>query len=194
MSTIVPTPERRQPSGGVSDQAESEQPSSNLDAEDPTNQGMWGWWTVHKLQILQDYLQAFVTTTKYKASERIYLDLFAGWPKNHARESSEPILGSIHRALQADPPFTRLALFEVPGKAEQLEAEVRSAYPNRPGIKVYPGDCNEQVQQALAELAPVNWAPTFAFVDQFDSEVSWSTLEQLSRFRRGKTKTEMWIL
>ncbi|MEU4241905.1 three-Cys-motif partner protein TcmP [Actinoplanes sp. NPDC026619] len=157
----------------------------------------WGWWTQHKLQILGDYLQAFATASN-SLDERIYLDLFAGWPENVSRETNEPILGSVHRALQARPPFTRVCLFEIGSHARDLEDAVRRAYPGRPGIKVYPGDCNVKVSEAFADLrrAGVEWAPTFAFIDQFDSEVRWSTLEQISRFRRVKTKTkaEMWIL
>lgn len=155
----------------------------------------WGWWTQHKLQILGDYLQAFATASK-SLEERVYLDLFAGWPENVSRETGEPILGSVHRALQARPPFTRVCLFEMDPKAKELELAVRQAYPGRPGIRVYAGDCNMKVAGALADLRRdrVDWAPTFAFVDQFSSELRWSTLDMLSRYRRGKTKTELWIL
>jgi three-Cys-motif partner protein len=153
----------------------------------------WGWWTRHKLQILGDYLQAFATASN-SLDQRIYLDLFGGWPKNVSRETDEPILGSVHRALGVHPPFTRVCLFELGAKARQLEDEVRRVYPGRQGLRVYEGDCNVTVTRALHDLRDVSWAPGFAFIDQFDSEVRWSTLEQLSRFRRGKTKVEMWIL
>ena len=70
----------------------------------------WGWWTRHKLQILGDYLEAFAIAST-RAPERIYLDLFAGWPTNVSRETQEEILGSVHRALGVRPPFTRVCLF-----------------------------------------------------------------------------------
>lgn len=129
-----------------------------------------------------------------RPSTRHLPDLFAGWPENISRETDEQILGSVHRALRATPPFTRLCLFEVDGKAQRIEAAIQKAYPGRKGIGVYPGDCNVQVARALADLKEVSWAPTFAFIDQFDSEVEWSTLEQIASFRRRKTKAEMWIL
>lgn len=155
----------------------------------------WGWWTRHKLQILEDYLKAFATASK-SVPERIYLDLFAGRPDNVSRETGETILGSVHRALAASPPFTRVHLFELPSNASALEARVRQSYPNRPGIQVHPGDCNHTVDDALGRLARarVDWAPTFAFIDQQAAEVHWQTLDKISRFRRGKTKAEMWIL
>lgn len=47
----------------------------------------------------------------------------------------------------------------------------------------------------LADLAEVNWAPTFAFLDQQSTEVQWPTLEQLARHKRAdKWKTELWLL
>ncbi len=155
----------------------------------------WGWWTRHKLEILSEYLQAFVTASSKRSSERIYLDLFAGWPENSSRETGEEILGSARRALEVDPPFTRVCLFELEPKAERLRKALQDRYPNRPDLRVYPGDCNTSVAQALRDLAPVNWAPTFAFIDQFAAEAHWSTLEQLARFKRpGKPKVELWIL
>ena len=153
----------------------------------------WGWWTRHKLQLLGEYLQAFATASN-SVDQRIYLDLFAGWPKNVSRETEEPILGSAHRALSVDPPFTRVCLFELGAKARKLDEEIRQTYPGRDGVRVYEGDCNVKVGHALHDLRGVAWAPTFAFIDQFDSEVRWSTLKELSQFRRGKTKAEMWIL
>ena len=89
---------------------------------------LWGWWTRHKLQILQDYLNAFARASS-SAAERIYLDLFAGWPENASRETDEIVLGSIHRALGARPPFTRVCLFEVDGKAARLADAVARTYP-----------------------------------------------------------------
>jgi three-Cys-motif partner protein len=153
----------------------------------------WGWWTEHKLAILGDYLQAFATASS-QVTERIYLDLFAGWPDNVSKETEAPILGSARRALSVTPPFTRVALFELGPKAHRLDEAVRSTYPGRSGISVYAGDCNVTLAQALTDLRDVRWAPTFAFIDQFDSEIEWSTLERIARFRKGKTKAEMWIL
>src|SRR2546423_3995216 len=154
----------------------------------------WGWWTQHKLQILSDYLEAFATASGKKVEERIYLDLFAGWPDNISRETGGSVISSVQRALKVVPPFTRVCLFELGAKARQLDSEVRRAYPTRSGVRVYEGDCNVTVARALNDLREVRWAPTFAFIDQFDSEVHWSTLSQIAGFRRGKTKAEMWIL
>ena len=156
----------------------------------------WGWWTRHKLNILESYLQAFAIASK-SVDERIYLDLFAGSPENISRETNEPILGSVHRAIAAHPPFTRACLFELPPRAGRLEAALRRQYPGRSGIRVYKGDSNVMITEALGDLANLGlrWAPTFAFIDQYDHEVKWNTLEQIAAFRNAHlTKAEMWIL
>jgi three-Cys-motif partner protein len=60
-----------------------------------------------------------------------------------------------------------------------------------------PGDCNATIGPALAELArlDLSWAPTFAFLDQQSTEVQWSTLQKLARYKRAdKPKTELWLL
>ena len=64
-------------------------------------------------------------------------------------------------------------------------------------MKVWPGDCNEQIDAALAELAEANlrWAQTFAFVDQYAAEIRWTTLEKLAAYKqRSRFKVEMWLL
>jgi len=154
----------------------------------------WGWWTEQKLDILSDYLVGFSRASQ-KAKCTVYLDLFAGQAENLSREKSRhTIEGSPKRALAVNPPLSVLRFFELPTHATQLEQSLRSTYPNR-DFKVIPGDCNETIDDTLGELAPLNWAPTFAFLDQQSTEVQWSTLEKLAKYkRRGKPKTELWLL
>ena len=154
----------------------------------------WGFWTRGKLHVLRDYLDAFTTTTKYKADERIYLDLFAGETENLDAVTNEEIESSAQIALSIDePPFTRLRFFELEGKAQELERSLVSAYPGR-DIRVLAGDCNEQISSALQELRRLSWAPTFAFIDPNSLEAKWCTLEKLARFRKGHYKTELFLL
>ena len=153
---------------------------------------LWGYWTKGKLDILERYLDAFTTTTKHKASERIYIDAFAGEPDNRDRLTGEPIAGSAKIALSVDdPPFTRLRFFETEANAPRLETLLRSDCPNR-DVKVIGGNCNERLPQELALLQHFNWAPTFAFIDPNGLEAEWRTLEHLARFkRRQKYKVEI---
>jgi three-Cys-motif partner protein len=155
----------------------------------------WGYWTRGKLDILRRYLDAFTTTTKNKASERIYIDAFAGQADNRDRLTGEPIEGSARIALSTqDPPFTRLHFFETADSAPKLEASLRRDFPGRQFV-VHGGDCNLLIPEVLTGLRDLSWAPTFAFVDPNGMEAQWGTLEALADFRRArKTKVELWLL
>jgi three-Cys-motif partner protein len=154
----------------------------------------WGWWTEQKLDVLADYLAAF-TRASAKAKTTIYLDLFAGQAQNVSRSRGEhPIRGSARRALDTHPPFTVLRFFELASRASSLDSALKAEYPAR-DFRVVPGDCNATITAVLTELAGLNWAPTFAFLDQQSTEVQWPTLQQLARYKRaGKPKAELWLL
>lgn len=156
----------------------------------------WGWWTEQKLDILGDYLCAF-TRASTRAKQTVYLDLFAGQPDNLSRDQQRrPIRGSAKRALDAKPALTHMRFFELASNATSLERALIAEYPTRtPDFKVVPGDCNVTIDAALNEITDLNWAPTFAFLDQQSTEVQWPTIERLARHKRAdKPKTEIWLL
>lgn len=156
----------------------------------------WGWWTEQKLDILGAYLGAFTRASK-TAGQTVYLDLFAGRPDNVSRDRDPRVIrGSARRALETQPPLTTMRFFELESRAERLKQRLAAEYPDRAGaFKVVPGDCNVTIGAVLAELGDLNWAPTFAFLDQQSTEVHWTTIEALARHKRpDKWKTEIWLL
>lgn len=168
----------------------------------PESGRSWGFWTRAKLGILADYLDAFVKAAGAQ-SERVYLDAFAGEGSGLDRLTGEEFKGSARIALEADEPgFTRFRFFELGKRAKELEDKLRSDYPGR-DIKVYEGDCNKTIPQALAELQPIRWAPHFAFLDPDGMELEWTTIEALADHKRGyrsaaspkpEFKVEIWML
>jgi three-Cys-motif partner protein len=155
----------------------------------------WGFWSVHKLDILGDYLNAFNIASK-RAGATVYLDLFAGTAENEARDTGEPVMGSARRALDAHPPFTKLYFFDLPATARALDASLRRDYPDR-DFSVIPGDSNHELPRALDDIraGDLGWAPTLAFLDPDNLGIKWSTLEVLADFKRErKYKVELWIL
>jgi three-Cys-motif partner protein len=155
----------------------------------------WGFWTEHKLDLLGDYLHAFTTASSVKAhGTTVYLDLFAGQVVNTSRTTGLPIAGSPVRALQTTPVVSTVVLFEMPARAATLRAKLTADFPGR-DIRIHSGDCNDNIDEALADLAPVRWAPTFAFIDQQSSEIRWETLAKLAAHKRDKKyKVEVWLL
>lgn len=163
----------------------------------------WGYWTQLKLSMLRDYLSRFSLASK-ALPERIYLDAFAGEGDGRDRLTGEEFHGSARIALDIGDGsgFTRFRYFELGPKAAELEGALWADYPDR-DIKVYSGDCNITIPQALAELRDLNWAPTFAFVDPDGMEVAWETLAALADHKRGyrapssvkpEYKVEIWML
>lgn len=163
----------------------------------------WGYWTRAKLQMLADYLAGFATAAKGQ-SERIYLDAFAGEGTGLDRLTGEEFPGSARIALKAGEGagFTKFRYFEVGRRAADLQTRLRADYPGRE-IAVYEGDCNATIPKALAELRPLNWAPTFAFLDPDGMELAWDTPVALADHKRGyrsaastkpEYKVELWML
>jgi len=155
----------------------------------------WGPWSRIKLDALEDYLNAF--TTASSRTKTLYLDLFAGAPQNFERGTGAVILGSGHRALAADPLFTRVALCELqPRTAARLKKTLQEAHPGR-DLVILAGDCNVEMPEYLRTLTS-DWrryAAVFAMVDQYSAEVTWETLKVLSEWRQNKRgfKVELWL-
>lgn len=153
----------------------------------------WPYWSEAKLEVLEDYLSAFTRACK-RAREIVYLDAFAGGPRNLSETTGAEIEGSALIALHTQPPFSKLRYFELPGKAGELERAIRPEARGR-DVRVTPGDCNETIPTVLGELRPFRWAPTFAFIDPEGMEVAWETLAALAAHRDDqKTKVELWLL
>ena len=163
----------------------------------------WGYWTRAKLEMLADYLAGFATASKGQ-SERIYLDAFAGEGAGLDRLTGEAFPGSARIALEAGEGagFTKFRYFEMGQRAAELQSRLRADYPDS-DIKVYEGDCNATILDALSELKELSWAPTFAFLDPDGMELAWDTLVALADHKRGyrsasstkpEYKVELWML
>jgi len=157
-----------------------------------------GLWSSEKLDLLRCYLGGepgrggFLPATR-RASERYYVDLFAGPGQDQIRDNGQIIDGSPVIALKAGPPsFTRLFWIDAdPDNVESLRAHTR-AHPTR-GITVLEGDANEKVDEILRILP--RRAPTFAFLDPRGAELRWQTIEKLARHKvQGENKIELFIL
>lgn len=160
-----------------------------------SNRKGWDWWSEVKLAILQDYLAAFTRACSGKSREILCLDLFAGGFDNARRHGSGVFPGSTRVALETQPPFTKLAFFELSEMAMKLGGDIAAARPDDRRWRVFEGDCNYHIGEALDWLGPVRWAPTFAFLDPKGLQVAWSTVEALARWRADKkTKVELWML
>ena len=162
----------------------------------------WGFWTEAKLDILRDYLPAFLAASSRKAPVAVYLDAFAGEGKGRSRLTLEEFDGSATIAAGAVATggsgysFHHLRFFELsPSRASAIESSFRVQYPGR-DIRVVPGDCNATLPAELAAMPPaMRKAPTFAFLDPFGTELHWRTVRALAMHKQpAKFKVELWML
>ena len=162
----------------------------------------WGFWTQSKLQILEDYLAAFLTASSLRARGAVYLDAFAGEGGGRDRLTDLEFDGSARIAAAASATnesgfrFTYLRFVELNRtRADDIRKEFRSDFPGR-DIDVVPGDCNQVISRLLTDMPnDLTWYPTFAFLDPFGIELRWDTIRALADHKRDRTyKVELFML
>ena len=155
-----------------------------------------------KLNIQSCYLPAFAKASK-RAKTILYLDLCAGQP-DVALPDSRTLEGSTSIALSSLPnDKTYFRFFESDSK---VVMSLRKKYLNRLNdgdrFEIVEGDCNLTIDKTLADLveAGPNYvelkkSPAYAFVDPYGLEISWETLEKLSKFKlQNYSKIEILFL
>lgn len=162
----------------------------------------WGFWTQSKLQILEDYLVAFLTASSRRAQGAVYLDAFAGEGAGRDRLTDEEFDGSARIAAGASASnntgfrFSYLRFVELKrARADDIRREFRADFPGR-DIDVIPGDCNVEIPRLLAQMSnELTWYPTFAFLDPFGIELRWDTIRALADHKRERrNKVELFML
>ncbi len=135
-----------------------------------------GIWTVIKLNVLSDYLNAYVKVFKNKDYfHLIYLDAFAGTGECDTRIGL--IDGSAKRALQV-PRFNEYIFIELDPKKVPYLNKLKNEYPDK-NIKIINGDCNNEIKNIIRKY---NWNKTraLAFLDPYAMELSFDTLKSIA--------------
>ena len=107
-----------------------------------------GDWTIEKLDILTNYLDAYLTALKNMKFGKIYVDAFAGTGSITTRDGSRQVAGSARLALMAQNHFDQYYFIEKDKeKAAELATMVKNEFPalaQRVHIKC--GDANTELQ------------------------------------------------
>ena len=162
----------------------------NHEQEQSLNFG--GPWTLEKLKVLENYLDAYTTALKGQRFKLMYIDAFAGighlsLSDPSADDASRFVSGSAERALGIrDKPFDRLIFIEKsPRQCEELR-QLKESAPER-DIQVKQFDANRFLSQLQEDWR--GWRGVL-FLDPFATEVEWSTIETIASFEALDT----WIL
>jgi len=138
-----------------------------------------GLWTLIKLEVLKNYLEAYVKVFKNQDFYTlVYLDAFAG--SGTCRTSIGEIDGSAKIALNM-PRFDEYIFIEMDSnKVEELK-ELKKQFPDKK-IRIIEGDCNNEITKLIKQY---NWKTTraLAFLDPYSMELSFDTLKLLSSTR-----------
>jgi three-Cys-motif partner protein len=143
-----------------------------------------GPWADEKHDRVSYYAKLFSTGMKAKWDERIYIELYAGAGYSKIWDTTRTIAGSPIRALMLPDPFDKYIFCEK--GAEELEAlKARVSRTTSPSARVafVHGDCNERVDEILAEIpahSPSHRVLSLCFVDPYDIGIKFETLRRLS--------------
>jgi len=143
-----------------------------------------GAWSERKLHFWHKYIQLTTTAMSANAawSSLVYVDLFAGPGICRVRGGNRLIAGSPLIAAYADKRFSRILLVERdPETARALENRM-SASPAVDRFRVFLGDCNQCIDDVVAEIPPGTL--TLAFIDPEGLDANFTTIEQLAKNRR----------
>ena len=165
-------------------------------ASEPSSADFGGQWTIEKLSILEEYLNAYTTALKnqptvYRPFKLVYIDAFAGTGEIGLRHEDEDarafIEGSARRAVRiTDKPFDRLIFVE---KDAQRYAKLQSLREENPGrdIRTENADANSYLKNL-----PDDWNSWrgVLFLDPFATEIEWAAIERIASFNALDT----WIL
>ena len=148
-----------------------------------------GNWTLEKLKILENYLNAYTTALKDKPFKLTYVDAFAGTGNVDLqdRHMLQFVDGSAQRAISVrDKCFDKLIFVEKDlGRCTELRA-LSASHPRR-DIEIENSDANSFLDKMQMDWS--RWRGVL-FLDPFATEVSWSTIERVANFNALDT----WIL
>lgn len=135
-----------------------------------------GYWTEVKLQILQDYANAYAQILNSQPYIRhvAYIDGFAGAGQHISKETGQKIDGSPARILAIQPSFTHYHFVEMDaGRAGRLR-EIGAAK----NVTVYHGDCNEVLlKQVFPQCRYDDYRRALCLLDPYALNPNWEVVE-----------------
>ena len=153
-----------------------------------------GPWTIQKLDILREYLAAYVVATqRVRRADVCFMDLCAGPGFDQYGKSSEVVDGSPLRALSLYPGFRRFVFIDIDQSHTRQLRELVFDRGRYDVCHIHTGDCNLVIQKALADVPKDG--PTFCFVDPASIDVHWQTLAAIAGHKPpGTRKIELFVL
>jgi three-Cys-motif partner protein len=168
-----------------------------------------GPWTAIKIEILKKYLEAYVQALKYKPTienpfDLIYIDAFAGAGEYRTKEkpnvaglfdsvainSSSVKSGSAKTALQLARPFQQYHFIDIDEQNIAHLHKLKESFPHLSNrIEIHRGSAKQHVER-LCKKTDWRMKRAVLFLDPFNLEVSWDTIEMVAETE----SIDMWFL
>ena len=145
----------------------------------PEQQKFGSFWTVQKLDAVENYLSFFTTALKKQSFKLCYIDAFSG-SGNVMLKDGQVVDGSALRALKY--PFDSYYFFDtMNAHCKALYEKTKTVYPDKlDRVKIVNGDCNELLQGIDQRSWYADRWRGVIFLDPYAMELSWSCLEKIS--------------
>jgi three-Cys-motif partner protein len=142
-------------------------------------------WFKVKVQVIQNYLQAFVATAASRTDEIVFVDLFSGSGLYSIGHQKEIFAGSCLSALSTGLPINKFIFCEEdPDQARILRLRVDRNFNDRNVIILEdrPEKLIDKFRMAIAPNKSGYRVAVLCLVDPFSLDVPFSVIEKLSAF------------
>lgn len=136
-----------------------------------------GEWTKQKLDVLEDYLNFYMTALKNMKFKKIYIDCFAGSGEIEFADKSK-IEGSTIMSLNLNNKFDEYHFIEK-NKKNFRELQKIATCHSELKIHVYNEDCNEALPKIINKI---DWKSSrgVLFIDPYATQLDYNTLKIIS--------------
>ncbi len=141
-----------------------------------------GYWTEIKLQILQEYANAYAKILKNQRFIKhvAYIDGFAGAGEHISKESGELIAGSPTRALAIQPRFSHYHFVEM----DAARAKRLHGLGDQKDVTAYQGDCNEvMLREIFPKCRYEDYRRALCLLDPYALNPNWEVVETAGKMR-----------
>ena len=135
-----------------------------------------GYWTEIKLQILQEYANAYAQVLKSQRYIKhvAYIDGFAGAGDHISKESGAVVEGSPARALAIEPRFSHYHFVEM----DKARAERLRGMSSQKDVSGYQGDCNEVLlKKVFPQCRYEDYRRALCLLDPYALNPNWDVVE-----------------
>ena len=136
-----------------------------------------GEWTKQKLDILQDYLNFYITALKNMRFKKIYIDCFAGSGKIEFSDETT-IDGSTTMSLNLDNKFDEYYFIEKNKKNYHELEKIKEKHPEL-NIHIYNEDCNDALPKIIDNI-DWRYSRGVLFIDPYATQLDFNLLRSIS--------------